>query len=68
MNIKSRLKKMESQLIKEDAEFCGCERGVSIRLPGDAPFPETCDVCGKPLLIKVITFNTNSDVELTGKA
>ena len=68
MNIKSRLKKMESRIIKEDSEFCACERGVSIRLPGDAPFPETCDICGKPLLIKVITFNINSNVELTGKA
>jgi len=68
MNIKSRLKKMENRIIKEDSEFCACERGVSIRLPGDAPFPETCDICGKPLLIKVITFNINSNVELTGKA
>ncbi len=68
MNIKSRLKKMESQLIKEDSEFCACERDVSVIMPGDAPFPETCDICGKPLLIRVVTFNINPNVELTGKA
>lgn len=55
MNIKNRLKKMESQVIKEDSEFCGCKRENNVRLPGDPPFPETREFCGKPLLIIHVT-------------
>ncbi|CAN5551863.1 hypothetical protein BH10ACI1_BH10ACI1_18950 [soil metagenome] len=51
MNIKSRLKKMESRMVKVVSEFCDCNREPSIRLPGEPPFPEFCDVCYKPRLI-----------------
>jgi hypothetical protein len=55
MNIQNRLKKMESQIIEEDSEFCACYKQRNVREPGDAPFPETCELCGKPLLIVVVT-------------
>jgi hypothetical protein len=48
---------MEKQIgfSENDAEFCGCEKQSNVILPGDAPFPETCELCGKPLLIVVVT-------------
>ncbi len=57
MNIQSRLKKVEKQIgfSEPGAEFCGCEKQSNVILPGDAPFPETCELCGKPLLIVVVT-------------
>ncbi len=57
MNIQSRLKKMEKQIdvSAEHSEFCGCERQRNVIVPGDAPFPETCEFCGKPLLILHVT-------------
>ncbi len=57
MNIQSRLKKMERQIgfSENDAEFCGCEKQSNVILPGDAPFRETCEFCGKPLFIIHIT-------------
>ncbi len=51
MNIQNRLKKMESQIIKEDSNFCGCDEQRSHREPGEPPLPEICEFCGKPLLI-----------------
>lgn len=32
MNIKNRLKKMESQIIKEDGEFCSCPKEMETHL------------------------------------
>lgn len=64
----SRLKKIECRVIKEDFEFCNCPKERIIKMPGEKPLPETCEKCGKPLLITVITFNFNSNVKLTGKA
>ncbi len=55
MNILNRLKKMESQIIEEDSEFCACYKQRNVREPGEPPFPETCELCGKPLLIVVVT-------------
>jgi hypothetical protein len=57
MNLQSRLKKVEKQIgfSENDAEFCGCKKQRNVREPGDAPFPETCELCGKPLLIVVVT-------------
>jgi hypothetical protein len=55
MNIQNRLKKMESQIIEEDSEFCACYKQRNVREPGEPPFPETCELCGKPLLIVVVT-------------
>jgi hypothetical protein len=42
---------MESQIIKEDSNFCGCDEQRSHREPGEPPLPEICEFCGKPLLI-----------------
>ncbi len=55
MSIKNRLKKMESQIIKEDSEFCGCDGQRSHREPGEPPLPEICEFCGKPLFIIHVT-------------
>jgi len=51
---------METQIIGNDSEFCGCEKeiqivviypsidGEPIREPAeDYPMPETCETCGK---------------------
>jgi rRNA maturation endonuclease Nob1 len=51
MNIQNRLKLLENQIIEEDSEYCGCKKQRNVRKPGDAPFPEICEFCGKPLLI-----------------
>jgi hypothetical protein len=55
MNILNRLKKLQNQIIEEDSEFCACYKQRNIRVPGEPPFPETCEFCGKPLLIVHVT-------------
>jgi hypothetical protein len=55
MNIQSRLKKLQNQIIGNDSEFCDCEKQRNVREPGEPPFPETCELCGKPLLIVIVT-------------
>ncbi len=55
MSIINRLKKMESQIIKEDSNFCGCDEQRSLREPGEPPLPEICEFCGKPLFIIHVT-------------
>jgi len=55
MNILNRLKKMESQIIKEDSEFCACDEQRSHREPGEPPLPEICEFCSKPLFIIQVT-------------
>jgi hypothetical protein len=67
MNIKNRLKRIEAEIIKDDSEFCECDRGVNIRLPGDPPFPEKCEICDKPLFFRVVTFDFYSNARLTGE-
>jgi len=60
MNIKNRLKKLQSQIIGNDSEFCGCEKeirnvviepdanGEPIREPpDDYDTPDRCETCGK---------------------
>ncbi len=58
---------MESQIIKEDSEFCACAGQTRTRviyptLDGAGacnapPFPEQCDRCGKPIKTDVIAVN-----------
>ncbi len=55
MSIQNRLKKMESQIIEEDSEFCVCDEQRSHCEPGEPPLPEICEFCGKPLLIIHVT-------------
>ncbi len=62
MNIQNRMRKMESQIIKEDSEFCDCEKEPQIIVliptadgkvkmidgkPNAEP-PEFCQTCNKP--------------------
>ena len=80
MNIKNRLKKIHSQVIKKDSEFCDCGEGVKflILIPtanGDKttldgkPYvepPKFCPTCGKPNREPFhCTFTINPNVELT---
>ncbi len=83
MNIKNRLKRLHSQVIKEDSNFCDCETefrtvvliptadGGTTTLDGK-PYiepPEFCATCGKRNGEPMhITFNINPSVELTGEA
>ncbi len=55
MNIEHRLKLLENRIIKEDSDFCDCDEQRSHREPGEAPLPEICEFCGKPLLIIHVT-------------
>jgi hypothetical protein len=56
MQITNRLKLLENQIIKkEDSEFCACYKQRNVRVPGEPPLPETCEFCGKPLLIIHVT-------------
>ncbi len=67
MNIENRLNKLETELIKNDSEFCECEKGFHIRLPGDPPRPETCKKCGKKVSTLNFTFELNSNAKLRNK-
>ncbi len=82
MNIKSRLKKMENQITKEDSEFCSCEKGVRFiitpnadgkgKLPDGKPLtepPEFCEKCDKQRAEPFhATFTINPSVELSEEA
>jgi hypothetical protein len=82
MNIKSRLKKLQNQIIGNDSEFCDCEKEPHITViiptadgkgmvdgkPYEEP-PEFCQACGKPNPeLFHFTFTINPKVELTGEA
>lgn len=74
MNIKNRLKKLQSQIIGNDSEFCGCQREwrTNVILPsldGEAEDaretlpPEVCDHCRKPIEKRVIKpFDVESNI------
>jgi hypothetical protein len=60
MNIQNRLKLLENQIIKEDSEFCDCEKEphITVIIPtadgkgmvDGKPYiepPEFCETCGK---------------------
>ena len=80
MNIKNRLKRLHSQTIKKDSEFCGCEKefrtvvliptpdGGKTTLDGK-PYiepPKVCATCGKPNREPFYcTFTINPNVEIT---
>ncbi len=48
MNIKSRIKKMESQIIPDGNNVCVCPDALAICIRG-APFFEVCCKCAKPI-------------------
>ncbi len=83
MNIKNRLKKLQSQIIGNDSEFCGCETelqtvvliptadGGKQTLHGETyeEPPEFCATCGKRNVEPLhFTFIINPNVNLTGEA
>jgi len=68
MNIKNRLKKIESDL-NLDSEFCRCDREVVIKIePRDEndeiPPPEVCKDCGKEVSQLFCTFNFNNNINI----
>ena len=65
MNIKNRLKKIESELVLDSA-FCCCEREVVFRiLPNreTAAALENCETCGKEISQRLCTFNFGGNVK-----
>ncbi len=68
MSIKNRLKRMETEIIKEDSEFCACSSEIRTEvwipffdgekyvpmLDGE-PIPDVCRDCRKPILTETIT-------------
>ncbi len=83
MHIKSRLKKLQNQIIGNDSEFCGClkEPQFIVLIPtaggkgktvDGKPYiepPEFCQTCGKPNAEPLhFTFTINPNVNLTGEA
>ena len=79
MNIKNRLKRLQSQVIKEGSEFCDCEKeirtvvliptadGGKTTLNGETyeEPPEFCETCGKPNHDPFrFTFTINPDLKL----
>ncbi len=68
MNIKNRLKRLHSQVIKGDSEFCACPGEILTevwiphfdgekyvpKLSGE-PLPDNCPVCRKPIEKHIIT-------------
>ncbi len=79
MNIKSRLKKLQNQIIGNDSEFCDCVKeirnvviypganGEPIREPAeDYIAPDRCETCGKPNA-EPLYFTIKPNVNLTGE-
>ncbi len=71
MNIKNRLKKIESGM-ELDSEFCRCDREIVIKvqprdengeLPPEEP-PEQCRDCGKEINRRHFTFNFTGNIEI----
>jgi hypothetical protein len=83
MSIKNRLKKLQSQIIGNDSNFCGCDKEpqIIVLIPtadgkgktiDGKPYiepPEFCQMCGKPNAEPLhATFTISTKAELTGEA
>ncbi len=67
MNIKIRIKKIESEL-QLDADTCRCNKEINIKVEprsetDELPPPKTCADCGKVQTERWMTFNFNSNIE-----
>ncbi len=67
MNIKNRIKKIESEL-QLDADTCRCNKEIIIKVEprsetDELPAPKTCADCGKIQTQRRITFNFNNNIE-----
>jgi hypothetical protein len=53
MNLRSRTKRMEKQITKEDSEFCDCQKEVKFKIitcpEDDIESPGICEFCNKPM-------------------
>jgi hypothetical protein len=69
MNIKSRLKKLEQQIIGNNSEFCGCLKETVFKI---VPFGESekrdettyCETCCKPMASLNATFSFYKNIEV----
>ena len=75
MNIKTRLKKLEGEVIIEESGFCSCAGPVKFLLPGivpghtEAAAEISCRGCGKLKgEVKHFTFKFNSNAPLMEEA
>jgi hypothetical protein len=80
MNIQNRLKKLQSQIIGNDSNFCGCVKEIRTVViypgangepiqepPEDYDTPEFCATCGKPNA-EPLHVTISPKLELTGDA
>lgn len=65
MNIKNRLKRMESQIIKEDGNFCSCDKEMEMHLiVPDVDNPKGyCETCRG-----VCSFDADEPCTMCGKS
>jgi len=66
MNIKNRIRKIESNL-NLDADICRCSKEIIIKVEppsenGEAKPSELCETCGKEVRILNFTFNFTGDI------
>lgn len=69
MNIKSRLKKLESQIIGNDSDFCDCEKQPVFKIVPVGESEETnetiyCETCHKPMALLHATLSFGNNIEV----
>ena len=70
MKILNRLKKLQSEIIGNDSEFCACQKEVKFKIitspEDDIETVDICQICNKPLSEAFrFTFTINPNVQLT---
>ncbi len=70
MNIKNRLKKLQSQITKNDSDFCGCAKETVFKIVPFEQREETlettyCELCKKPMPDPFrCTFSFNNNIKI----